>query len=132
MRKATIFLMALALSLATAAALPVPAAMPPARRSRFLANVKFPPPTSYYDCIKKPPSICLEPGSPGATCCKGMCIDTEYNTHHCGNCNRSCKYGETCCAGKCVNLLTDKKNCGECGNQCSSHDCTFGFCNYAG
>ncbi|KAL6850268.1 hypothetical protein ACP4OV_020895 [Aristida adscensionis] len=127
MRKATIFLMALALALATAAAAP-----PPVRRSRFLANVKLSPPPSFFDCVKKPPSVCLEPGSPGATCCKGKCVNTEYTWEHCGNCNRACKYGETCCAGKCVNLLTDKKNCGACGNQCSSHDCTFGFCSYAG
>ncbi|KAL6627071.1 hypothetical protein ACP70R_030797 [Stipagrostis hirtigluma subsp. patula] len=126
MRKATIFLMALALALAAATA------TPPARRSRFLANVNFSPPPSFYDCRKKPPSVCLEPGSPGKTCCKGMCVDTEYSWEHCGNCNRSCKYGKTCCAGKCVDLLTDKKNCGACGNRCSSNDCNFGFCNYAG
>jgi hypothetical protein len=126
MRKTTIiFLMALALT--TAAAAP-----PTIRRSRFLANNLSPPLPSYYDCLKKPPSVCLEPGSPGKTCCKGMCVDTEYSNQHCGNCNKTCKFGDTCCAGKCVNLLTDRNNCGACGVSCSSHSCTFGFCNYAG
>ncbi|XP_062208266.1 protein STIG1-like [Phragmites australis] len=129
MRKATIFLMALALALATAAPLPT-VATPPARRSRFLAKVNFPPPTSFYDCSKKPPTICLQPGSPGATCCKGMCVDTEYDSLHCGNCNRTCDYPKACCGGKCVDTFTDKKNCGGCGVQCRKK-CSNGYCDYA-
>ena len=137
MRKATIFLMALAaLALATAAplqaaAVAAPAPAPPLRRSRFLANAaNFPPPASFYDCSKKPPSICLEPGSPGATCCKGTCVDTEHSFQHCGSCNKTCKYTQTCCEGKCVNTFTDKKNCGGCGVRCRTR-CTNGYCDYA-
>ncbi|RLM93055.1 stigma-specific STIG1-like protein 1 [Panicum miliaceum] len=131
MRKATIFLMALAaLALATAAPLQAPAPAPPLRRSRFLASANFPPPASFYDCRKKPPSICLEPGSPGATCCKGTCVDTEHSFQHCGSCNKTCRYTQTCCEGKCVNTFTDKKNCGGCGVRCRTR-CTNGYCDYA-
>jgi hypothetical protein len=130
MRKATIFLMALALALALAAAA-APLPPPPLRRSRFLAaKANFPPPPSFYDCSKKPPSICLDPGSPGATCCKGACVDTEYSFQHCGNCNKACKYSQTCCEGKCVNTFTDRKNCGGCGVRCRTK-CTNGYCDYA-
>ncbi|CAO2175274.1 unnamed protein product [Urochloa humidicola] len=126
MREATtILLMALALA---AAAAPLEAT--PLRRSRFLANANFAPPPSFYDCSKKPPSICLEPGSPGATCCKGACVDTEHSFQHCGNCNRTCKYTQTCCQGKCVNTFTDEKNCGGCGVRCRTK-CTNGYCDYA-
>jgi hypothetical protein len=69
--------------------------------------------------------------SPGKTCCKGMCVDTEYSNQHCVNCNKTCKFGDTCCAGQCVNLLTHRNNCGVCGVTCSSHDCMFGFCDYS-
>ncbi|CAO2161773.1 unnamed protein product [Urochloa humidicola] len=126
MREATtILLMALALA---AAAAPLEATA--LRRSRFLANANFAPPPSFYDCSKKPPSICLEPGSPGATCCKGACVDTEHSFQHCGNCNRTCKYTQTCCQGKCVNTFTDEKNCGGCGVRCRTK-CTNGYCDYA-
>lgn len=124
MRKATVFLMALALALAVAVAAP-----PPLRRSRFLANNNSPP-LSFYDCSKKPPTICLQPGSPGATCCKGTCVDTDHSFEHCGNCNKMCKYTQTCCRGKCVNTFTDSKNCGGCGVRCRTK-CTNGYCDYA-
>ncbi|KAL5223024.1 hypothetical protein ABZP36_027737 [Zizania latifolia] len=130
MRKSTVFLMALALALATATA----AATPPAavvRRSRFLANVNLSPPLSYYDCMRKPPSVCLEPGSPGATCCKGTCVNTDSSFAHCGNCNKACKYGQTCCGGHCVDLLNDGNNCGNCFVQCPKTKCNFGLCDYA-
>ncbi|KAF0920820.1 hypothetical protein E2562_037293 [Oryza meyeriana var. granulata] len=129
MRKAAVFLMAIALALAAAGA-----ETTAVRRSRFLANTKLsppPPPLSYYDCKRKPPSVCLEPGSPGATCCKGTCVDTDSSFAHCGNCNRVCKYGETCCGGHCVDLLNDRKNCGDCFVQCPKK-CNFGLCDYAG
>ncbi|ONM28106.1 stigma-specific STIG1-like protein 4 [Zea mays] len=137
MRKATIFLMALALTLIpheqTVATPPQPLPLQ-LRRSRFLAanNVNFspPPPPSFYDCSKKPPSICLSPGSPGATCCRGTCVDTEYSSQHCGNCNKMCKLAQACCQGNCVNTLTDEKNCGGCGVKCRTK-CTNGYCDYA-
>ncbi|KAF7036101.1 hypothetical protein CFC21_046855 [Triticum aestivum] len=128
MGRTTMLLMALALALIAVAH----AAPPALRKSRFLAD-KTPPPLSYYDCVRKPPSVCLEPGSPGNTCCKGTCTNTLSSVEHCGNCNRKCKYGDTCCDGKCVDLLKDKKNCGECSNQCAkSVKCEFGMCDYAG
>ncbi|CAO2186402.1 unnamed protein product [Urochloa humidicola] len=125
MREATTTILLMALTLAAAAA---PLDATPLRRSRFLAN--FPPPPSFYDCGKKPPSICLEPGSPGATCCKGACVDTDHSFQHCGNCNRTCKYTQTCCQGKCVNTFTDHNNCGGCGVRCRTK-CTNGYCDYA-
>uniref|UniRef100_A0A0E0JGC4 4Fe-4S ferredoxin-type domain-containing protein n=1 Tax=Oryza punctata TaxID=4537 RepID=A0A0E0JGC4_ORYPU len=131
MRKAAVFLMALALTLSAAA--PPTAAAVVRRQSRFLASTKLsPPPLSYYDCKRKPPSVCLEKGSPGATCCKGVCVDTESSFAHCGNCNHVCKYGETCCGGHCVDLLNDSKNCGDCFVHCPSKKCSFGLCDYAG
>ncbi|EER99976.1 hypothetical protein BDA96_03G000100 [Sorghum bicolor] len=128
MRNSTIFLMALALALIpleqTVVATPPPDL--PLRRSRFLANVNL------YDCSgKKSQSICLSPGSPGATCCQGTCVDTEYSFKHCGNCNKTCKYTQTCCQGKCVNTFTDEKNCGGCGVKCRTSKCTNGYCDYA-
>ncbi|PNT70250.1 hypothetical protein BRADI_2g08690v3 [Brachypodium distachyon] len=113
-------------------------AAPPAaafRRSRFLADFQFQPPT-YFDCVKKPPSVCLEPGSPGKTCCKGpgpvgACTDLASSLLHCGSCNRTCKVGQVCCSGKCSDLLSDKKNCGGCSKECSKK-CQYGMCDYAG
>ncbi|XP_066308084.1 stigma-specific STIG1-like protein 1 [Miscanthus floridulus] len=132
MRNSTIFLMALALALIpleqTVVATPPPPDLP-LRRSRFLANVNFPPPSSFYDC-KKSPSICLSSGSPGATCCQGTCVDTEHSFQHCGNCSKTCKYTQACCQGKCVNTFTDVKNCGGCGVKCRTK-CTNGYCDYA-
>ncbi|PWZ08478.1 Stigma-specific STIG1-like protein 1 [Zea mays] len=132
MRRATVFLMALALALALipppTVATPPPGRLP-LRRSRFLASssVDFP---SFYDCSKKPPSICLSPGSPGATCCQGACVDTNHSFQHCGNCNKMCKFAQTCCEGKCANTFTDKRNCGGCGVKCRTK-CTNGYCDYA-
>ncbi|KAG8052555.1 hypothetical protein GUJ93_ZPchr0001g32310 [Zizania palustris] len=126
--------MALALALATVTAA-AGAATPPAAvvsRSRFLANVKLSPPLSYYDCTKKPPSVCLEPGSPGTTCCNGTCVDTASSFAYCGNCNKTCKFGQTCCGGHCVDLLNDSNNCGDCFVQCPKTKCNFGLCGYAG
>ncbi|KAJ1281783.1 hypothetical protein BS78_03G000500 [Paspalum vaginatum] len=133
MRKATIFLVALALALATATpplqtvAATTTTTAPGLRRSRFLADS---PPPSFYDCSKKPPSICLQSGSPGPTCCKGTCVDTENSFQHCGNCNKTCEYTQMCCQGKCVNTFTDENNCGGCGVKCRTK-CTNGYCDYA-
>ncbi|KAL6619531.1 hypothetical protein ACP70R_034670 [Stipagrostis hirtigluma subsp. patula] len=88
-----------------------------ARSSRFLlANSGLH--NTPYDCLKKPPSGCLAWGSPGPTCCRGQCVDTEANANHCGRCNKVCKEGLTCCSGHCVDLLSNKDNCGKCGNKC--------------
>ncbi|XP_052140843.1 stigma-specific STIG1-like protein 3 [Oryza glaberrima] len=134
MRTAAVLLMALALTLAAAGAGAEleTAAVVRRRQSRFLASAKNSPPLSYYDCKRKPPSVCREPGSPGATCCKGACVDTESSFAHCGSCNHVCKYGETCCGGHCVDLLSDGKNCGDCFVRCPSKKCSFGLCDYAG
>ncbi|RLN30666.1 protein STIG1-like [Panicum miliaceum] len=99
----------------------------PARRSRFLAANALPS----YECSKKSASVCLEPGSPGATCCGGQCVDTVSSPYHCGGCNKVCKNRHgTCCGGRCVDLDSHKDNCGRCGNQCSNK-CNYGFCDYA-
>ena len=99
-----------------------------ARRSRFLlANSPSP-----YACSKKSAvAVCLAPGSPGATCCGGQCVDTVASADHCGGCHKVCKHDRsTCCGGRCVDLLSDEDNCGKCGNQCGNK-CSNGFCDYA-
>uniref|UniRef100_J3KY88 Uncharacterized protein n=1 Tax=Oryza brachyantha TaxID=4533 RepID=J3KY88_ORYBR len=80
---------------------------------------------------RKPPSVCLERGSPGATCCKGHCVDTRSSIAHCGRCHHVCKHGKTCCGGRCVDLRKDRKNCGDCFVHCPKK-CSFGMCDYAG
>jgi hypothetical protein len=98
------------------------------RRSRFLlANSPSP-----YACSKKSAAaVCFAPGSPGATCCGGQCVDTVASADHCGGCNKVCKHDRSaCCGGRCVDLLSDKDHCGACGNQCSKK-CSNGFCDYA-
>ncbi|XP_040381253.1 stigma-specific STIG1-like protein 1 [Oryza brachyantha] len=136
MRKAAVALMAIALALALAVAAAGAGAEAEAvgvRRSRFLASKKSPPPLplSYYNCRRKPPSVCLERGSPGATCCKGHCVDTRSSIAHCGRCHHVCKHGKTCCGGRCVDLRKDRKNCGDCFVHCPKK-CSFGMCDYAG
>ena len=97
-------------------------------RSRFLAANALP----VYDCSKKSASVCLERGSPGATCCGGQCVDTMSSPYHCGGCNKVCKSRRgNCCGGRCVDLDFDKDNCGRCGNQCGNKKCNYGFCDYA-
>ncbi|KAL6864818.1 hypothetical protein ACP4OV_015969 [Aristida adscensionis] len=121
-------------AVATAAGPGAAAAIPglrASRRSRFLlANVGLPYDPS-YDCSKKSPAVCLAPGSPGATCCGGQCVDTVMNADHCGGCHKVCKGPHpTCCGGRCVDLTSDEDNCGSCGNRCSDK-CSYGFCDYA-
>ncbi|OEL34166.1 hypothetical protein BAE44_0004815 [Dichanthelium oligosanthes] len=125
------FTVLLIMTFTTVVVLPVATASQeglPARRSRFLvANNALP----VYDCSKKSAPICLAPGSPGATCCGGQCVDTVFSPYHCGGCNKVCKNRlGTCCGGRCVDLDSDKDNCGKCGNQCSKK-CSYGFCDYA-
>lgn len=101
------------------------------RSSRFLlANSS--PPSPYYACSKKSAAaVCFAPGSPGATCCGGRCVDTAASADHCGGCSKVCKHDRsTCCGGRCVDLLSDKGNCGACGNLCDKR-CSNGFCDYA-
>jgi hypothetical protein len=101
------------------------------RSSRFLLANSSPPPT-YYACSKKSAAaVCFAPGSPGATCCGGRCVDTAASADHCGGCSKVCKHDRsTCCGGRCVDLLSDKGNCGACGNLCDKR-CSNGFCDYA-
>ncbi|KAL6864819.1 hypothetical protein ACP4OV_015970 [Aristida adscensionis] len=102
-----------------------------ARRSRFLLADAVPAAAAVYDCSKKSPAVCLAPGSPGATCCGGQCVDTVSSPYHCGGCHKVCKGRHpTCCGGRCVDLTSDKDNCGMCGNRCNKK-CSYGFCDYA-
>ncbi|KAL6864815.1 hypothetical protein ACP4OV_015966 [Aristida adscensionis] len=120
----------MALAVAAAAATASQAGLPPARRSRFLLSNNAMP-AAVYDCSKKSSAVCLAPGSPGATCCGGQCVDTASSPYHCGGCHKVCKGRHpTCCGGRCVDLTSDEDNCGSCGNRCSDK-CSYGFCDYA-
>ncbi|KAF8667732.1 hypothetical protein HU200_052642 [Digitaria exilis] len=104
-----------------------------ARRSRFLLltnGAAYSTPLPAYDCSKKTAAVCLAPGSPGAACCDGRCVDTGGSADHCGGCNKICKHDRVCCGGHCVDLMADKDNCGKCFNQCNKK-CSYGFCDYA-
>ncbi|KAL6619498.1 hypothetical protein ACP70R_034637 [Stipagrostis hirtigluma subsp. patula] len=121
------FTVCLIMALAMAATATASRAEIPTRRSRFLLANALP----FYDCSKKSAAVCLAPGSPGATCCGGQCVDTVSSAYHCGRCNKVCKGPHpTCCGGRCVDLSSDKDNCGKCGNQCNKK-CNYGFCDYA-
>ncbi|MBK7584408.1 MAG: hypothetical protein IPI67_29910 [Myxococcales bacterium] len=49
-------------------------------------------------------------GSGGATCgsgqtpCGGVCVATDNNPSHCGQCNNPCASGQSCVSAKCVTL----------------------------
>ncbi|XP_062179395.1 stigma-specific STIG1-like protein 4 [Phragmites australis] len=125
MRNITVFFL-MALAIAAPAATASQAGLP-GRRNRFLLANALP----VYDCSKKSAAVCLAPGSPGATCCGGQCVDTVAYANHCGWCNKVCNGPHpTCCGGRCVDLISDKVNCGRCGNQCK-RKCNYGFCEYA-
>ncbi|WOL01640.1 stigma-specific STIG1-like protein 3 [Canna indica] len=118
MRKAVIFLMAIAIALALG-----PAAMGGGvddiggRKSRFLADEK---------CSVNP-SVC---NRQGLKCCGDECVETKSDAYNCGKCGNTCKFTEACCGGKCVYLQFDKKNCGSCFNKCKK-SCLYGLCDYA-
>lgn len=138
MRKLTIYLMALALaSAATLDAAGIGIEGSPAiteenhltsasGRSRFLAAALAP---SFRRCSSHK-SICLAPGSPGPTCCHGICVDAKTDLRNCGKCGTVCRFPQACCGGKCVNLLSNKQHCNRCFNKCTKR-CVFGMCNYA-
>uniref|UniRef100_A0A0D3G5C7 4Fe-4S ferredoxin-type domain-containing protein n=1 Tax=Oryza barthii TaxID=65489 RepID=A0A0D3G5C7_9ORYZ len=137
----TVLLLLLVLAAAAATAPTTSMATIPTGRSRFLLAHQhraagagdpyyYRPLPSMYGCSEKSAAMCVAPGSPGATCCGGRCVDTAASGDHCGGCNKACKHGRTCCGGRCVDLLFDRDNCGSCSNRCSKR-CTYGLCNYA-
>lgn len=92
---------------------------------------KFPDPTVPLGC------------GIGLTSCGGMCVDTQVDTSHCGDCGTACKADMYCSRGMCVNICdtglthcgggcvdeqTDENNCGSCGNVCVSGICETGVC----
>lgn len=138
MRQVSIFLMAIALALASAGSIEamgdivgmafmakedLKAAAP--RRSRFLAASDLKGKRCDIDR-----NACLSATSPGSTCCGSLCVDTDTDVSNCGKCGKVCKFTESCCERKCVDLVFDKRNCGKCSNRCKKH-CFYGLCDYA-
>ena len=73
---------------------------------------------------------------PTQALCSGQCVDTEMDSHHCGECDMPCAGDETCqdgqclpldcggseiaCASQCVDPTTNVDHCGDCANDCTS------------
>lgn len=95
--------------------------------------------------------LCFQCGpassDPAQQLCGGVCVDTDTDTQHCGQCGGVCGTGQICelgscitpcpegqtpCDGVCVTLATDPDNCGFCDNVCvfanSSATCVEGTC----
>jgi hypothetical protein len=87
----------------------------------------------------------------GTTQCGNLCINTQDDKLHCGNCVTKCAPGEACTAGKCVggvtcagtklpcpdttgalvctDVKTDNEHCGSCAGKCMAKEqCNFGRC----
>jgi len=94
------------------------------------------------DTVDTLPDTCT---GPGMMICNGVCVDTNTDPQHCGNCDTMCTrtlpicVDGTCtdrcpgtltnCDGKCVDLMTDPQNCGDCGNECAPGGiCNSGTC----
>lgn len=95
------------------------------------------------------PSCDVEPGAcpRGLTRCDEVCVDTETDPTHCGECFNACAgspprcarggcltvievcpRGLTLCNDRCVDTESDGANCGKCGNLCASGRCARGGC----
>src|SRR5262249_25628618 len=73
-----------------------------------------------------------------------ICVDTQKDPSHCGDCDTVCKTGEVCsfgtcgidcvggstlCNGMCVATQNDPNNCGNCGTTCTGGKvCSMGNC----
>ncbi|MFN8590232.1 MAG: pentapeptide repeat-containing protein [Thermomicrobiales bacterium] len=77
----------------------------------------------------------------GFVACGGICVDTQTDPNHCGDCatvcpvgaptcqggacvcpgngSTACGPGLTCCGNGCSDLNSDPTNCGSCGNSCT-------------
>ncbi|KAF8668139.1 hypothetical protein HU200_052430 [Digitaria exilis] len=100
------------------------------RRSRFLATFD----TSSCSYTGRCPDIVDPHGFryPGAQCCDGVCVNTEFDANQCGECNYACQvWPWICCHGVCVNNHDDPANCGGCDNFCWDAGCFNGICGYA-
>ncbi len=72
-----------------------------------------------------------------ATCCDGVCRDTQSNVKHCGECGHACDDNEICeggkcipqgsgscpenealCGDSCVSIVNNPEHCGSCDNAC--------------
>ena len=80
-----------------------------------------------------------------ATCCDGVCRDTQSNIHHCGECNHACGDEEVCekgmcipagagscpenellCGESCIPIVNNSEHCGSCDNACEAGKKCFG------
>lgn len=86
-------------------------------------------------------------------CCRGLCVDLQWNRENCGECGHPCTGNEQCTHGRCVPHCAksgscerpseccdgycvapslyqeDARNCGRCGNPCKPNErCVEGRC----
>jgi hypothetical protein len=91
-----------------------------------------------------------EPICTGGTCacgatqkdCNGVCVNTQSNALHCGDCGMQCAPGQLCnsgvcecpsggelCAGACTDVLASNAHCGACDAACTGGtSCQAGVC----
>jgi hypothetical protein len=79
-------------------------------------------------------STCGSDCTGGTTKCGAVCVNTDTDQQHCGECDNPCPAGQVCdgygrciltcaegltqCGDACVNTDTDQAHCGECDNPC--------------
>jgi hypothetical protein len=79
----------------------------------------------------------------GFVSCGGLCVDTQADPNHCGDCSTRCATNMFCSKGMCVNICdppllpcggacvdeqTDELHCGGCNTVCISGICQAGVC----
>jgi len=78
----------------------------------------------------------------GLTSCGGVCVNTEKDANHCGQCGNACMgmnsacIGGTCacqpgfdlCQGQCSDYTSDPSNCGYCMHNCQGGKCAMSHC----
>lgn len=75
--------------------------------------------------------VCVEHCEPGEQLCGDVCVDTQTDDDHCGECDAGCGEGAYCrsgqceclddwteCNGECANTTSDPDHCGDCGESC--------------
>ncbi len=76
--------------------------------------------------------------------CGGVCVDTDFNPDHCGDCDSPCGAGDVCsqgtcsfecnggtteCNGLCFDTNLDPEHCGDCVTACGAGEvCSAGMC----